>query len=173
MERYDINLIGNKEMYIPYNAYKFQYEPGSVENVMKPKFVNPDIERWELHRVWVVDATLKEGKRHIYAKRTFYIDEDTWIALATDAYDARGALYVSQFMPSSFSYDVLAPTTSLQVYYNFMEAYGAGHVRYVPGITYNDGLAAAHGTGSAGRDRHPLIEVRIVAAGLWPTRPRR
>ena len=63
MDRYDFKLIGKKEMVIPYNAYRFQYEPVSAENVLKPKYVNPDLERWELHRVWVVEATLKEGKR--------------------------------------------------------------------------------------------------------------
>lgn len=142
MDRYDFKLVGKREMIIPYNAYRFQYEPGSAQNVLKAKHINPDLERWELHRVWVVEATLKEGKRHIYAKRTFYIDEDTWIAFASDAYDARGQLFVSQFMPSSFSYDVLAPTTSLQVYYNFIAGtYGAqGMCGLYKGITYNDGL---------------------------------
>ena len=67
---------------------------------MQPKHMNPDLERWELHRVWVVEATLKEGKRHIYAKRVLYIDEDSWIIVATDQYDARGQLFVSQFMPT-------------------------------------------------------------------------
>lgn len=144
MDRYDFKLVGKREMIIPYNAYRFQYEPGSAENVLKAKFVNPDIERWELHRVWVVEATLKEGKRHIYAKRTFYIDEDTWIAMATDSWDSRGLLFVSQFMPSSFSYDALAPTTSLQVYYNFVGGnYGTqGMCGLYKGIVYNDGLPA-------------------------------
>ena len=53
--------------------------------------------RWEQHRVWVVEATLKPGKRHIYAKRTFYLDEDSWVALASDEYDARGQLYRGAF----------------------------------------------------------------------------
>ncbi len=99
--------------------------------MLKAKHVNPDLERWELHRVWVVEATLKEGKRHIYAKRVLYIDEDSWLAVATDQYDARGQFFVSQFMPSPFSYDALAPTTSLQIYNNFIAGtYGiAGHVR--------------------------------------------
>jgi Protein of unknown function (DUF1329) len=142
MDRYDFKLVGKREMYVPYNAYKFQYEPGSVQNVLKAKFVNPDVERWELHRVWVVEATLKEGKRHIYAKRTFYVDEDTWIVLATDAYDARGQLFVSQFMPSTFSYDAVAPTTWLQAFYNFTAGtYGVnGMCGLYKGITYHEGL---------------------------------
>ena len=142
MDRYDFKLVGKKEMYVPANAYKFQYEPGSPENVLKPKHVNPDVERWELRRVWVVEATLKEGKRHIYAKRNFYLDEDSWIAVASDEYDARGQLFRAGFMPSSFSYDVLAPTTSLQVFYDFIgggyNVQGLCGLYY--GIKYNDGL---------------------------------
>ncbi len=65
----------------------------------------PDFVRWELHRVWVVEATLKPDKRHIYSKRVFYIDEDTWAALASDEYDARGQLYRSGFAFQSQSYD--------------------------------------------------------------------
>jgi hypothetical protein len=104
--------------------------------------MNPDLERWELHRVWVVEATLKEGKRHIYAKRVIYVDEDSWIIVATDQYDARGQLFVSQFMPTPFSYDQLAPTTSLQYYYNFIAGnYGfQGMCGLHKGLFYNDGL---------------------------------
>ena len=55
--------------------------------------MNPDILRYELHRVWVVDARLREGTSHIYARRTFYIDEDSWQALVVDEYDGRGQLW--------------------------------------------------------------------------------
>ena len=89
MDRYDFKLVGKKEIVVPYNDYKLVYNT-KIDDVLKPKFVNPDAVRWELHRVWVVEATLKPDSRHIYAKRRFYIDEDTWIAVATDAYDARG-----------------------------------------------------------------------------------
>jgi hypothetical protein len=142
MDRYDFKLVGKKELYVPYNAYRLFYEPGSLENLLKAKFVNPDLTRWELHRVWVVEGTLKEGKRHIYAKRTIYLDEDTWIAVASDAWDARGQLFVSQFMPQAFSYDVLAPTTSLQLFHNFVAgSYGVqGFSGLQKGIQYYDGL---------------------------------
>jgi len=142
MDRYDFKLVGKKEMYIPYNSYKLYYQPGTPQNVMRPKHMNPDLERWELHRVWVVEATLKEGKRHIYAKRVLYVDEDSWIIVATDQYDARGQLFVSQFMPTPFSYDQLAPTTSLQYYYNFIAGnYGfQGMCGLHKGLFYNDGL---------------------------------
>jgi len=43
--------------------------------------------------VWVVEATLKPGTSHIYAKRVFFLDEDSWAVLATDKYDGRGELW--------------------------------------------------------------------------------
>ncbi len=52
-----------------------------------------DLVRYELHRVWVVEGTLKPGQRHVYAKRTFYLDEDSWSVLSEDAYDGRGGLW--------------------------------------------------------------------------------
>jgi hypothetical protein len=84
MDRWDWKLIGKKEMYVPYNAYKAVYE-SKVKELFTPKHVNPSCVRWELHRVWVVEATLKPGKRHLYKKRRFYLDEDSWRAVAAEA----------------------------------------------------------------------------------------
>ena len=118
MDRFDFKLIGKKEMYVPYNDYRLSYEPQAA-NVTKPNHINPDLVRWELHRAWVVEATLKPGKRHIYSKRVFYIDEDTWQALASDEYDGRGQLYRSGFSFPTFSYDAQAPLFDTQAYYDF------------------------------------------------------
>ncbi len=94
MDRFDFKLVGKKEMYVPYNAYAAVYK-AKQDELLKPNHLNPDLVRWELHRVWVVEATLREGKRHVYSKRVFYLDEDSWAALASDEYDARGQLYRS------------------------------------------------------------------------------
>jgi hypothetical protein len=93
MDRYEWQLIGKQELYIPYHSYKFDEPNLSFKNLLPPKHMNPDYMRYELHRVWVVDATLKEGQRHVYQKRRFYIDEDNWLIVASDAYDARGQLW--------------------------------------------------------------------------------
>lgn len=79
-------------MYVPYNSYDVVFNV-STKQTLGPKFVNPEHNRWELHRVWVVEATLKEGARHVYHRRVMYIDEDSWAALATDLYDGRGELW--------------------------------------------------------------------------------
>ena len=89
--------------------------------------------RWELHRVWVVEATLKPGKRHIYSKRVFYLDEDSWVALASDEYDGRGQLYRSAFAYLSYSYDVQAPFGDTLVFYDFSS--GAYNINGLVGRT--------------------------------------
>src|SRR3546814_5849396 len=88
----DFMLIGIQELNVPYNTYKLVFAP-KPDQVFTADHVNPDVVRWELHRVWVVEATLKPGKRHVYAKRRFYLDEDSWSAVASDEYDSRGQLY--------------------------------------------------------------------------------
>lgn len=94
-ERFDWKLVGKKELYIPYNNNDFVFNT-EVKDTLGPHHINPEAIRWEKHRVWIVEADLKEGKRHIYKKRRFYVDEDTWTAVASDAYDARGNLWRSQ-----------------------------------------------------------------------------
>ncbi|WP_153130646.1 DUF1329 domain-containing protein [Dechloromonas hortensis] len=119
MDRYDFKLVGKKEMFVPYNAYKMAYN-STKDDLLKPKFLNPDLVRWELHRVWVVDASLREGKRHIYSKRTFYIDEDSWTIVASDEYDARGQLFRVGFAYPTQSYDAPAPWTDMHGLYDLI-----------------------------------------------------
>jgi hypothetical protein len=92
-DRYNWKLIGKKEMYVPYNSYVISGNTVSMKDVLKAGHVNPDTTRYELHRVWVVEATLKPGTSHIYTKRVFYIDEDSWMNVVQDKYDARGQLW--------------------------------------------------------------------------------
>ncbi|WP_395703435.1 DUF1329 domain-containing protein [Aquabacterium sp.] len=119
MDRFDFKLVGKKEMLVPYNAYAAVYQ-AKQDELLKPNHLNPDFVRWELHRVWVVEATLKEGKRHVYGKRTFYLDEDSWAALASDEYDARGQLWRTGFAYMAPSYDVPAPYTDMFGHYDLV-----------------------------------------------------
>ena len=93
VDRYDWELVGKREMYVPYNAYKVHSDGLSFSDILTPLHVNPQHLRYELHRVWVVEATLKEGARHIYKRRTFYVDEDSWQILVADSYDNRDQLW--------------------------------------------------------------------------------
>jgi len=92
-DRYDWKLVEKKEMYIPYNSYKLIEKSAKYKDIVGPGHINQDFTRYELHRVWQVEATLKEGARHIYQKRTFYVDEDTWQIGLADHYDNRGELW--------------------------------------------------------------------------------
>jgi hypothetical protein len=88
--RHDYKLVGKKEMYIMYNCNRAA--TAKFKDLLSPNYLNPDHMRWELHRVWVLEATLKEGKRHAVPKRLYYIDEDSWNILMIDGWDAKGQL---------------------------------------------------------------------------------
>jgi hypothetical protein len=106
MERYDMKLIGKKEMYVPYNAYKAVYVTKPVKDkYYMPHHVNPDVLRWELHRVWIVEGTLKPGKRHCYKTRRFYIDEDSWSCSSMDVYDAADKLFHIDYTFFVYNYE--------------------------------------------------------------------
>jgi hypothetical protein len=107
--RYNWSLVGKKELYIPYNTYRVASPKLSYNDILMPGHINPEHMRYEKHRVWVVEATLKDTERHIYGKRVFYIDEDSWAIAVADQYDAQGLLWrVSMSMSRTF-YEV--PTT--------------------------------------------------------------
>jgi hypothetical protein len=91
LDRFDWKLVGKKEMFIPYNANKTL--SGKDLDVLGANHLNPDMVRWELHRVWVVEANLKSGLRHVAPKSRYYLDEDTWTAVLGDRWDAKGQLW--------------------------------------------------------------------------------
>lgn len=91
MDRYQMKLIGKKEMYVPYNMNRWWLADPEVK--MTDNHPNPDYLRFELHRVWVVEASVASGKRNVIAKRRIYIDEDTWQGVMADHRDASGNLW--------------------------------------------------------------------------------
>lgn len=93
MDRYDWTLVGKKEIYIPYHNYKFDSPKVDYKTLLQTGHENPEFMRYEKHRVWVVEANLKKGARHVYAKRRFYIDEDSWHISLSESYDGRGNLW--------------------------------------------------------------------------------
>ncbi|EWH11000.1 hypothetical protein DS2_05510 [Catenovulum agarivorans DS-2] len=116
--RYNWKLVGKKELYIPYNNYALHAEGVDYDEILKPGHINPELTRYEKHRVWVVEATLKNGMRHIYKKRVFYIDEDSWQIAVADAYDARDELYRVNMTYAVNYYEVPATWTTLDVYHD-------------------------------------------------------
>lgn len=116
--RYNWELVGKKEILIPYNDYRLHSDKVSYDDILNAGHINPDLVRWEKHRVWVVKATLKEGMRHIYQTRVFYLDEDSWQVSAEDMYDNRGELYRVAFAHGLNYYEVPTHWSTLEVFHD-------------------------------------------------------
>jgi len=117
-DRYDWKLEGKKEMYIASNTYKLDSPGLKYADIVKPGHINQDLSRYELRRVWHVVATLKPGQRHIYAKRDFYIDEDTWQASVIDQYDGRNQLWRVSEAHAQDYYNNQVPWYTLEAIYD-------------------------------------------------------
>lgn len=99
-KRYNFKLIGSApvEMYVPSNGFAINEVGVKYDELLTPNHENPKFMRYELRRVWKVEATLKSGFRHLYAKRVMYFDEDTWRAVMADYYDAKGAIWKHNYV---------------------------------------------------------------------------
>jgi hypothetical protein len=115
-DRYEWKIIGKKEVYVPYNNNRFV--TAGVADAFTRHHPNPDVMRWELHRVWVLEATVAAGKRHAVPKRRFYIDEDSWNILLVDGYDAQGKLWRTSQVPNFVVPDIPAVLAIPAIIYN-------------------------------------------------------
>lgn len=97
LNRFDWKILGKREMYIPYNSNRLM-QPADDDEVLGEHHLNPDHVRWELHRVWVVEANLREGERHVSPRSRYYCDEDTWICMLGDRWDSHGQLWKAAWM---------------------------------------------------------------------------
>ncbi len=132
-DRYEWTLVGKQEMLVPYNSYAVHQKGIPYDSILRSNTVNPELLRYELHRVWVVDAELRKGFSHPYAKRRFYIDEDSWQILAADLYDKSGELSgVQESHPISY-YDVPMFGSTLETIYDFK-----GKRYFVDGLDNNE-----------------------------------
>jgi len=128
-ERYNWKLLGKKELYLPYHNFRVNDPALKYKDLIKPNTLNPDYERYELRRVWVVEATLKEGMRHIYARRVLYADEDSWLALWADNHDGRGELWRVAFANYFYSQESKGFHRGVSVYHDLASgAYEAGYL---------------------------------------------
>ena len=120
-DRYEWSLIAKREMLVPYNSYAVHQKGIPYETIVGPHTLNPELLRYELHRVWVVDATLRKGFKHPYAKRRFYIDEDSWSILAVDLFDEKGELIgLQESHPISY-YDVPMFNSTVETLYHLKD----------------------------------------------------
>ncbi|MEO8805890.1 MAG: DUF1329 domain-containing protein [Burkholderiaceae bacterium] len=106
IDKHELKLLGKRELYIPYN--NTMAAQVKVDELVTPNHLNPTQVRWELHRVWEIDATLKAGQRHVVSKRKYYLDEDTWQIITFDGWDANGQLWRTNFTLTMLAPDVPA-----------------------------------------------------------------
>lgn len=143
-DRYDFKLVGKQEMYVPYNSYKAHSDKSRVSDMIKPGHIDPDYLRYELHRVWVVEATLKSGKRHINPRRTFYVDEDSWQILIMDHYNAQGEVWRYSEAPSINYYEVPVFWTTMENHHDLQSgrylATGVDNQDTPPDYSYQSSL---------------------------------
>lgn len=118
LDRYDWKLVGKQEIYIPYHNYKFDDPKVSYDKLLLKGHANPDYMRYELHRVWVVEASLKDGMRHVYHKRKFYIDEDSWQISLLESYDGRGDLWRVGILNTLYDYELQAYVARAQMFHD-------------------------------------------------------
>jgi hypothetical protein len=118
LDRYTIKLLGKKEMLIPYNSYKLYSPDLKYKDIVTKGHINQDLARYELHRVWVIEAQVRAGFNHRYKKRTFYLDEDSWIVHLQDIYDERDQFWRTAESHSIDFANVPIVVNGVQVHYD-------------------------------------------------------
>jgi len=119
-DRYNWELQGKQELYIPYNATRLRDQSLSVDDIVGEQFPPRNLTRYELHRVWKVQATLGEGVRNIFTRRDFYLDEDSWRIVQADLYDARGELWRVQESHIFAATELPACVGAAEFYYDLL-----------------------------------------------------
>lgn len=150
-DRYVWRLVGKREMYIPYNSYRLNDGRYRYDDTLKGRFINPEATRYELHRVWVIEATERGKKRHVFGKRIFYVDEDSWNVVLVENHDREGNLWrfqeghLLQFYQRQATYSAPVVTYDLKdgrYFANFLTAEEPPPEFDVPGIDSQDFLPA-------------------------------
>lgn len=120
-DRYEWKLVGKREMLVPYNSYAVHQQGIPYDSIVGPRTLNPELLRYEQHRVWIVEARLRKGFSHPYDMRRFYIDEDSWQILAVDLFDENNELIgLQESHPISY-YEVPMFGSTLETLYHLKD----------------------------------------------------
>jgi len=117
-DRYDWQLLGKRELLVPYNNYRIGDKRIPFSQIVRKGSPNPELLRFEPHRVWVVEARLKTGQSHVYARRVLYLDEDSWSVLLSEAYDAKGELWRVGLHSLLQYYDAVLPWYRFEAWFD-------------------------------------------------------
>jgi hypothetical protein len=155
MDRFDWEMVGKQEMYVPYNAYKAHQADVTPDDLVMPGHLDPAYFRYELHRVWIVDARLKDGMRHINSRRTYYMDEDSYQILLIDHYDNRDQLWRFSEAHCINFYDMPTFWATFEAHYDLQSGryVAQGFDNQDPAQTFNVDMAPTQFTPQALRTR--------------------
>ena len=128
-KRYTWKLVGKKEVYMPWNNFKTNDTGVKYSQLIQPGTINPDYMRYELQRVWVIEANQREGFRHIYKKREIYVNEDTWLAVWGDNYDQQDQLWRVAMIAYRYAPNAQAYHRGASIYHDVLQgSYEAGYL---------------------------------------------
>jgi hypothetical protein len=119
LDRYNWKLLGKREVYIAYDSNRMASNRTKYAELARPKHLNQDLPRYELHRVWIVEADIRPGLNHTFRKRRMYLDEDSWNIVAVDDYDNRSQLMQFQEGNMVIGYNILSVGTVPEIIYHF------------------------------------------------------
>ncbi len=118
LDRYTVKLVGKRDMLVPYNSYALYSPKLKYSQIVKKDHINQALTRYEMHRVWVLEAELRSGYSHIYKKRNFYFDEDSWLILLEDMYDDRNQFWRTAEAHAICFAEVPVVVNGVQVHYD-------------------------------------------------------
>lgn len=121
LDHYNWTVLGKEERLVAYNSYKMSSPTLKYTDIIRPGHLNQDLVRYEKHRVWAVEATLKPSERHVYSRRVAYFDEDGGNMVGGELYDARGGLWRVQEAQIIQYYDVPTCFNASDVVYDLVE----------------------------------------------------
>jgi hypothetical protein len=118
IDKYTWKLLGKKEIFVPYNCYTLHSDKIKYRDILTKYHINQKLVRYERHRVWVVEATLKDFQKHLYLRRLFYLDEDSWFCLAAEMYDRNNKLWRVALSHTINYYDVPVLWSTVDVFHD-------------------------------------------------------
>lgn len=120
-DRFEWKLSGKRELYVPYNAYRLHSADASPREILAVGHIEPELARYERHRVWVVEGVLAPGEKHVYGRRVYYVDEDSWQILVGELYDREGRLWRVADAHVINYYEVPLIWTTLEVFHDLKD----------------------------------------------------
>ncbi len=120
MDRYDWVDLGEAERLIAYNMLEGSKARGSADDLLGRGSLKGSAFRLERHRVHEVEARLRPGQRHIYARRRFLIDVATQTIVMEEAFDTRGGLWRVALHGLAFNEALGCAQTRVSVYHDLL-----------------------------------------------------